>query len=280
MKIEDGITTDAQWPIDPSHEQWLYLLKNLYLKLINILDAFTNAPIAFPNTQINGEYTAIKEAVDTLLKMAEFKTLQKLSPKLFPSLIQNYEGYDRIWINELENKTRAFFAELEREWILAGGREFELPEAFSQRLVFADKAIETHKQLADTAWRNARHGIDNEVYMTLVLPDLHGPMVIKAKDGEVTLIQPNYQGDNDRFIRYLAKNPNRFVPTDELRAGCRTKKPFTKMVNELGFKGVLKQAFFPVVSDKKGVLFRPAVSLQELANDNIDRAAIISEFTA
>lgn len=67
-------------------------------------------------------------------------------------------------------------------------------------------------------------------------------------NGKVKISKPNFNNENDLVFNILYKNPNKTFTKDELEAECKIKitKPFSKIIENLGFYRGLKSAFFDV----------------------------------
>lgn len=78
------------------------------------------------------------------------------------------------------------------------------------------------------------------------------------------IAQPAYDSENYRFFEYVWKNPDRVITLDELNRTLDEplKKPISKIVENLNFRGPLKDAFFKV--SKTSVLFTPIQTMDTL----------------
>lgn len=79
------------------------------------------------------------------------------------------------------------------------------------------------------------------------------------------LARPEFGSENEIVFRYLFDNPNRTVTLDELqkRMGDQPiKKTLHKIVENLGFQGDLKDAFFSVAKDS--ILFRNPIRKEDM----------------
>ena len=81
----------------------------------------------------------------------------------------------------------------------------------------------------------------------------------------LVLARPEFGSENEIVFRYLFDNPNRTVKLDELqkRLGDQPiKKNLHKIVENLGFQGDLKDAFFSVTKDS--ILFRNPIRNEDM----------------
>jgi len=83
------------------------------------------------------------------------------------------------------------------------------------------------------------------------------------------IAQPSYDSENFRFFEYVWKNPNRTISLDELNEKLEEpiNKPLAKILDNLNFRGALKDAFFQV--SKTSVCFIPSRSIRELTEANL-----------
>lgn len=91
----------------------------------------------------------------------------------------------------------------------------------------------------------------------------------------LVLARPEFGSENEIVFRFLFDNPNRTVTLDELqkRMGDQPiKKTLHKIVENLGFQGDLKDAFFSVAKDS--ILFRNPIRKEDMKKLGKDRLRI------
>ncbi|MDD5237344.1 MAG: hypothetical protein PHU96_00070 [Candidatus Omnitrophica bacterium] len=78
-----------------------------------------------------------------------------------------------------------------------------------------------------------------------------------------------FDGENETVFKYLFKHPNKKITKAEFKekAGYSIGKPLHKIVDNLGFTGNLRKAFFHV--SEKAILFRNPLTKKELEKLNI-----------
>lgn len=89
---------------------------------------------------------------------------------------------------------------------------------------------------------------------------------------EVKISKPRINSINDNVFNHLLKNPNRFVKKSELKEkACSGEMPkdLHKTLENLGFKGSLRDAFFKVSSSE--ILLRNPVTQKQLEELGIDK---------
>jgi hypothetical protein len=84
------------------------------------------------------------------------------------------------------------------------------------------------------------------------------------------LAKVNFNSENDNVFRFIFTNPNRKITLEELQkpAGGRLNKSLHKILENLGFFGEIRRAFFDVAKD--AIYFRNPLNRKELVELNID----------
>lgn len=85
------------------------------------------------------------------------------------------------------------------------------------------------------------------------------------------LSKVNFNSENDNIFGYIYKNPNKKINIEELKkpAGGKLTKDLHKIVENLGFKGELKKAFFNI--SKNDIFFRNPLTQKDLDDLGISR---------
>lgn len=80
------------------------------------------------------------------------------------------------------------------------------------------------------------------------------------------IAQPAYDSENYRFFEYVWKHPNRNITLEELNQNLAAPliKPIAKTLENLNFRGSLKDAFFQV--SKTSILFTPNRTVEALTD--------------
>lgn len=91
------------------------------------------------------------------------------------------------------------------------------------------------------------------------------------------LATPNFSSENDNFIDYILKNPNKKLTKKDFKDSGKItlNKKFSNILNDLGFKNELKKLFFDV--SKTTIYFRDSVKEEELANLNVNKVKLEEE---
>lgn len=85
------------------------------------------------------------------------------------------------------------------------------------------------------------------------------------------LTKTNFDSENDNVFDYIYRNPNRKIKLEELKKemGSNLTKSLHKIVENLGFRGELKKAFFSI--SKNDLLFRNPLTQKNLDDLGISR---------
>jgi len=109
--------------------------------------------------------------------------------------------------------------------------------------------------------------------------------VITTKDREIwvndfLLSKPHAVGANKGFFDYIYENAGsrieRGLMPDYAKEGIKGDKGFTKVINELGFKGEILKAFCPERSKTK-ILLRKEISAEQLKRERINIELLLQE---
>jgi hypothetical protein len=87
----------------------------------------------------------------------------------------------------------------------------------------------------------------------------------------ILLSKPDFDSENERVFSYLYEHPNNKITVVEIEreTGNPLTKDFDKIIENLGFKGDLRKAFFNV--SKNTILFRNHITKHELEQMGITR---------
>lgn len=97
-------------------------------------------------------------------------------------------------------------------------------------------------------------------------------------NGLYCLSKPHLDKANDNFFEFIVMNPNRTLKLQEIKDGNpQLKRAIPKVINDLGFVGKIREAFFPMVTEKRGLRFRPMVKRDDLTADKIDEAELVKQ---
>jgi DNA-binding response OmpR family regulator len=126
--------------------QALYLLRVLYSKIINILEASFGSVYAFRNAELNMFYTIFLEIVNDILKLKGFEELREGRPVLIESLVGDIEEFGDAWDIQISKLAYDFLGNIEKVYIISGVKTFKLPKTIEDSLLAVDKIIEEHKK--------------------------------------------------------------------------------------------------------------------------------------
>lgn len=107
---------------------------------------------------------------------------------------------------------------------------------------------------------------------------------VQLKDREIwindfLLSKPHAVGGNKGFFEYVYENANQPLDRDQMPEYVTQDvkgKSFSKVLNELGFKGQILKAFFPERGKSK-LSFRNEVSAEQLEKDGVNSSVLLQE---
>ncbi len=108
---------------------------------------------------------------------------------------------------------------------------------------------------------------------------------VSVKDREIwvngsLLSKPYAVSGNKEFFDYVYENADKSLTRDAMpdyaKEAVRGGKGFSKVLNELGFKGEILKAFFPE-RGKSALLFRKSILTEQLAKDGINIELLLQE---
>jgi hypothetical protein len=134
-------------------EKSIFLLRTLYLKNLEILDAFAgNGNIAIRDNVLNRYYVILNITINRILDEKGFEELKNEKPELFESLIDDIEDYDIVW--KLGSKQAYnFLNRTEDLYILSGCPVFEFPVDIKNIFQNISDSIIRHKKDRDKQWK-------------------------------------------------------------------------------------------------------------------------------
>lgn len=93
-------------------------------------------------------------------------------------------------------------------------------------------------------------------------------------DASTLISKPDFDSINEQIFTFIYNNDNKKITLEELKKGCKIKinKSLHKVLNELGFKGKLKELFFDVSS--KGIIFHNPITEQDLIKRNLKQITL------
>jgi hypothetical protein len=147
---------------DVDFPQALYLLRAVYNKVMEILDAVCRGPIIMSDTRINLYYTILLKTVHDILELKGFEELKRDTPELFESLVGDMSDVDMEWEYSVGPATRNFFAKIEKLYIISGAKVCSLPRGADENFVEADKAVQEYRKQVNAHWSKKLKNIDEE----------------------------------------------------------------------------------------------------------------------
>ena len=277
-----------------SFYQALYLLRAVYNKAVEILEAVCNGPIMISDVRANFSYTILLQAVHDILDMKGFEELKKDMPDLPDSLVGDLSEADSEWEYGYGPASRNFFARIEKLYIKSGAITTQLPRTADFVLAEADKALQEHRKQKQGRWGTMLTNIDerkkrgefgfdaSEKGSEIIVPE---NFVISIKDREIwvndyILSKPFATHPNKEFFDYVYANAGKSFLRSEIpdyaKRALQGGKSFSKVLNELGFKGEILKAFFPK-RGKISILLQKSVSTADLKEKGVKISLLMQE---
>ena len=167
-----------------------------------------------------------------------------------------------------QDKGQAHIRKLDKLCIIADN---ETPELSPEQMKLLEHASETIKKYAQTL-DNARLDINQRIEDNWYIPEYW----LGYKDGTILIndvlkLKKTHIGSTiDKLMEQAIKNPNT-VFTPKLPETARN---LSTVLSSAGFTPVLRKLFFPIASERKGVLFRPSVTFEQATRDGIETAEL------
>lgn len=225
--------------------------------------------------ELNRSYVLLVNELDKLYK--QNSTLGEIEPKPFWSKYNILEPYYwqilRYLDEDAQEKGQAHINQLDRLRIIANSEKPELSPENKKLLGEALEAIKNYKEILKVAEVDKAE-IDDEYFNddAWYIPEYF----VSYKNGEIVinkvlLLKKTHIGSTiDKLLEQALKSPNTlFIP--ELPATARN---LSTVLSSAGFDSTLRQMFFPKLSLKKGVLFRPKVTDEQIQDESIDTTII------
>lgn len=220
---------------------------------------------------LNRVYVLLVNKLEELYK--QNPNLAEIEPKPFWTkyniLTPYYWEILRYLDEDIQKKGQAHISQLDRLCIIANSEKPELSPENLKLLQQALSAVKSYKTVLEDAVSDKAE-LDDEYHNddAWYIPEYwvsyaNGEIVIN----DVLYLKKTHIGSTiDQLLEQAFKNQNALF-TPELPSTARN---LSTVISSAGFMPVLRQLFFPELSMKKGVLFRPKVTFEQTQKDNID----------
>ncbi len=279
---------------DINFHQALYLLRAVYNKTVEILEAVCNGPLMMSDVRLNFSYTILLQAVHDILDMKGFEELKKDMPELLDSLVGDLTEADSEWEYGYGPASRNFFAKIEKAYIKSGAVTASFPRTADLVLAEADKALDEHRKRKQGTWSKILTNIDDRKKRgeigfggspgepESVVPET---LTVLVKDREIWvndffLSKPFATHPNKEFFDYIYAQAGESLLRSEIpdyaKRALQGGKGFVNVLNNLGFKGQILRAFFPKRS-KTSLTFQKSVSTSDLKGRGVKIGLLLQE---
>jgi hypothetical protein len=146
-----------------SYEQATFLLKIIYGRIFQILEAISTGFIHMTDEHLNKLYVMLSDNLNGLLERDDMKELRQNLPDWMPKHL--FEGIDEMdvwWENGGQSNMMSLYGDVEMMWIRTAQQTFPLPQWFGLLLEQADKAIEAHKKTKAAQWSRMIKNVDEQ----------------------------------------------------------------------------------------------------------------------
>ena len=80
-----------------------------------------------------------------------------------------------------------------------------------------------------------------------------------------------FESSNEAFFSYVYKHPGKSLKKDIEQKLNRRFRDISKVINDIGFTGELRKAFFPHISDRQAAFFRKTITGEIMREEGISR---------
>lgn len=279
---------------DVSFHQALYLLRAVFNKAVELLEAVCSGPIMMSDTRANFSYTILLQAVHEILDMKGFEELKKGMPELADSLVGDLTDADSEWEYGYGPQSRNFFAKIEKLYIKTGAIRTSLPRTADIVLAEADKALEEHRKQKHSTWSKMTANLDerkkrgefdfggSDKEPEIAVPDT---FTVSVKDREIwvndfILSRPFATHPNKEFFDYVYAHAGETLLRSEIpdyaKRALQGGKSFVSVLNNIGFKSQILRAFFPK-RGKTSILLTKNVSAVDLKERGVKTSLLLQE---
>lgn len=219
----------------------------------------------FDKDELNRAYIFL---VDELQKIYDKNPeLQDIKPeptwKKFDLLLPVYDVSKYL---ENDDGGKSHNARVEKLSMLAGEEEPRLTDDQKKLVEYVNTLVNKYTEIIIEEHKKSPK---NEVELPTFY--IHKFTLTYKQDGTVLIndvlkLKKVHAGSiSEHLLEQCIKNPNKlFKP----KLG-RTSRNISTVLSSIGITPIMRDLFFPIVSDERGVLFRPVVTFREALNDRI-----------
>ena len=219
----------------------------------------------FDKDELNRAYIFL---VDELQKIYEKNPeLQDIKPEptwnKFDLLIPMYEVSKYLEDND---SGKSHNARVEKLCMLAGEEEPHLTEDQKKLVEYVDTVVIKYLEIViEEHKKSPKDDVEMPTFY------IHKFTFIYRQDGTVLVndvlkLKKVHAGSiPEHLLEQCIKNPNKLFKPNL----GRTSRNISTILSSIGITPIMRDLFFPIASDEKGVLFRPTVTFREALNDRI-----------
>jgi len=237
-----------------------------FIALVRVADKM-ELPEDYEINQLNRAYVFLVHELENLYN--KHPKLAEINPepfwKQFDVLITQTLKINEYLDNPEHDMGQAHIARLEKLCIVTGIESAELSSEQKKLIEQAADATQKYVQILDEARLDKNRKIEESWYIPEYRLSYQPDGTILVND-VLKLKKTHIASTLDHLLEQAFKNQNKlFTPTLP-----QTARNLSTLLSSAGFTLTLRQLFFPVVSTRKGVFFRPVVTLQQARHEKID----------
>lgn len=164
-----------------------------------------------------------------------------------------------------QDKGQAHMRKLDKLCIVADNNTPELSQEQVKLIENAAEILHQYRQILDDARLDINQRIEDSWYIDKYWLDYKPDGRILIND-VLKLKKTHIASTIDKLMEQAAKQPNTLFTPDL----PQTARNISTVLSSAGFTPVMRQLFFPVASNSKGVLFRPSITYAAASTEGIE----------
>lgn len=163
-----------------------------------------------------------------------------------------------------QDKGQAHIRKLDKLCIIADNETSELSPEQVELFDHALGAFEKYEHILDDARLDINQRIEDSWYIDKYWLDYNNGTILI--NDVLKLKKTHVASTIDKLMEQAVKYPN-ILFTPELP---QTARNISTVLSSAGFTPIMRQLFFPVASNSKGVLFRPSITYAEASSEGVE----------
>jgi hypothetical protein len=143
-----------------SHEQALFILKLIVVRLQNILEVACSGYLVGADEEVNAQYITLLDKLNEICNREDFADLKEKLPYVPSHLFEALDEMDVWWDNGGRTSIVSFYGDVELLWVRTGRQAFPIPRAFAEYLESVDEAVKKLRGEKAARWQREIEDID------------------------------------------------------------------------------------------------------------------------